>query len=89
MSTECNTLRIKGFTKWQMAKVLARARGNGMTPERYIKHLVEEDIATSQQAKTTRFSDLIVNKHDVDERAIDRVVERSKAKHHRHKSHVE
>ncbi len=89
MPTERGTLRIRGLAKWQMAKVAARAKGNGMTPERYIRHLVEEDIAISKQAKITRFSGLIVNKHDVDEREIDQLVERSKAKHHLHKSHVE
>ena len=89
MPLESNTLRIKGLAKWQIAKVVARARGKGMSPERYLKHLVEEDIAISQQAKITRFSDLITSKQAIDEREIDRRVERAKAKHHRRASHQE
>ena len=90
MPLESNTLRIKGLAKWQIAQVVARARGNGMTPEHYIKHLVEADIAISQQAKITRFGDLITRKHGVvDEREIDRRVERAKAKYHRRTSNME
>jgi hypothetical protein len=64
-----------------------RANLLGMTPERYLKHLVEEDLAISQEAKTTTFDELMGLGGKVDEAEIDRLVEAAKARRRRHRQH--
>jgi hypothetical protein len=65
-----------------MAGVAQRAGKLGMTPERYVKYLVEEDLAISPEAKTTTFDELMGLGRKVDEREIDRLVEAAKTKYH-------
>src|SRR5947209_3254617 len=48
MATTQFMLQIKGFGKQKMAAVSKRARELGMTPQRYVKHLVEEDLEISE-----------------------------------------
>ena len=76
----------QGLGRWKMAAVAERARRLGMTPARYLKHLVEEDLAISERAKTTRFEELLGPGHPSDETEIDRIVEDAKTRHYRRKS---
>jgi hypothetical protein len=41
------------------ARLKARAEQAGLTPERYVKHLVDEDLALEQTAQTTSFEELL------------------------------
>jgi hypothetical protein len=86
MPPESNTLQVKGLAKRQMAAVAERAGRLGMTPERYLRHLVEEDLAISREAKTTTFAELMGPGRVVDEQELDRLVEAAKAKYHRRTS---
>jgi ABC-type uncharacterized transport system ATPase subunit len=83
MPPETSTLQVKGLAKRQIAQIVRRASRLGLTPERYLKHLVEEDLAISREAKTTTFGQLMGAGRQVDEREIDRLVEAAKTKHHR------
>jgi 1-aminocyclopropane-1-carboxylate deaminase/D-cysteine desulfhydrase-like pyridoxal-dependent ACC family enzyme len=82
MPAGSGTLQIGGLAKRKLAQVAARARSLGMTPERYLKHLVQEDLAISQQAKTTCFEKIMGAAHEVDERELDRLIEAARERHH-------
>jgi hypothetical protein len=86
MPPPSGTLQVKGLAKRQLAQVTARARQLGMTPERYLKHLLEEDLATSQEAKTTTFDALMAPGRAVDEEEVDRLVEAAKVKYYQRAS---
>ncbi len=83
MSQVQTPLQIKGFGKQKMAAVRERAKRLGMTPQRYLKHLVEEDLAVSQRAKSTSFAELLGPGTPEDEAEIDRLVETARTDHHR------
>ena len=83
MSTSATTLQLKGLGKQRMAEVARRAKHLGMTPEDYLKHLLEEDLAISRAARTKTFAELMGPGREVDEQEVDRLVEAAKVKHHR------
>ncbi|HTW95961.1 MAG TPA: hypothetical protein VMD30_14255 [Tepidisphaeraceae bacterium] len=82
---QSSTLQVKGLGKGKMAAMIARARGLGMTPQSYLKHLVEEDLAISLRARTSTFEQLLGPGRQSDEDQIDRVVEKARNAHHREK----
>jgi superfamily I DNA/RNA helicase len=83
MSTISTSLQVRGLGKQKMAALVARARRLGMSPQRYLKHLLEEDLAVSQRAKSSSFEEILGAGREVDEREIDQLVEEAKARHHR------
>jgi len=72
------TLQVRGLGKHKTEKLIARAKRLGMTPQRYLKHLVEEDLAVSDQAKSSSFEELLGPGREVDEAEVDRLVEEAK-----------
>jgi hypothetical protein len=66
-----------------MAAIVERAKRLGMTPQRYLSHLVEEDLAVSERAKTSSFEGLLGPGHPADEAEIDRLVENARTRYHR------
>jgi hypothetical protein len=89
MPSESSTLQVRGLAKRQVAEVSRRANRLGMTPESYLKHLVEQDLAISRRAKITSLDELMADQRDADEREIDRLVEAAKTKYHRRNAHKE
>lgn len=79
-------LQVPGLGKQKLAAVVERAKSLGMTPQRYLKHLVEEDLAVSERAKSTSFETLLAPGQELDEAEIDRLVERAKVDYHQRKS---
>ena len=59
MSVMPAALQVRGLGKQKLAAVMERAKRLGMTPQRYLKHLVEEDLAVSQRAKSSSFKELL------------------------------
>jgi hypothetical protein len=59
--------QLGGLGKQKTEKLVARARRLGMTPQRYLKHLVEEDLAFSERAKSSSFEELLGPGREVDE----------------------
>ncbi len=53
-----------------------------MTPERYIRYLIEEDLALDRKAKTTTFSELMGPGRNVDEAELDQIVDEARTRHH-------
>lgn len=78
-------LQIRGLGKQKMVAAVERARRLGMTPQAYLKHLVEEDLAVSARAKSTSFKRLLGPGHDVDENELDRLVEEARVSYHQEK----
>jgi hypothetical protein len=76
------TLQVKGIGKQKMAAVIARAKQLGMTPQRYLRHLVDEDLAVSERAKRTPFEQLLGEGAPVDESELDRLVDRARTRYH-------
>ena len=80
MSSVPVEFRVKALGKQKMAAVVERARRLGMTPQRYLKHLVDQDLAISEQARSTNFEDLVGPGQAEDETNIDRLVEGAKTR---------
>ena len=78
-------LEVRGLGKQKTAKLVARVKRLGMSPQGYLKHLVEEDLAVSERAKTSSFEELLGPGREVDEAEVDRLVEEAKAAHYREK----
>ena len=76
------TLAVRGLGKHKTEKLVARAKRLGMTPQSYLKHLVEEDLAVSERAKSSSFEELLGQGRKVDEAEVDRLVEEAKVAHH-------
>ena len=81
MTRTSATFPLKGFGKQKAAAMIQRAKGLGMTPQRYLKHLVEEDLAISERAKSSSFKKLLGPGETTDEAEIDRFVEEAKTRY--------
>jgi hypothetical protein len=83
MPTTKSAIQVKGLGKRKMAAIVERARRLGMTPQRYLRHLLEEDLAISERARTSSFEGLLGPGQSADESEIDRLVENARTRHHR------
>lgn len=82
MATTTTSLYVTGLNKRKMAALTTKAKRLGMTPERYVKRLVEEDLALDREAQSTRLADLVGPGREVDEAQLDRLVEAARTRHH-------
>lgn len=76
-------LRIPPLGKQKMAALTSKARRLGMTPQRYVRQLIDQDLALDRQARTTTFAGLMGPGRAIDEREIDRIVDQARTRHHR------
>jgi hypothetical protein len=53
-----------------MTELASKAKRLGMTPERYVRKLVKEDLALDRKARTTTLSELIGPGRDVDDAVV-------------------
>lgn len=83
MPTSANNPQIKGLPKQRVAAFLRRAKSFGMTPQDYLRHLVEEDLTVSRAAKTSSFEQLMGPGRAVNEEEIDQLVDTARERHHR------
>lgn len=65
-----------------MAQLTAKARRMGLTPQRYIQQLIEEDLALDQKAKSTTFAQIMGPGSAIDEAVLDKVVDKARTRHH-------
>ncbi len=77
------TLRVPRLGKEKMAQLSSKARRLGISPERYVQLLIEEDLELDRRAKTTRFAELMGPGRELDERVLDRVVDGARMRHHK------
>jgi hypothetical protein len=83
MALTHTALPIKGLGKQKAAAVIARAKRLGMAPQRYLRHLVEEDLAVSERARSSSFKELLGPGEPADEGEVDRLVEDAKTRYRR------
>jgi hypothetical protein len=83
---QSSTFQVRGLGKKKAQRLVARAKRLGMTPQGYLKHLLEEDLAVSDRAKTQSFEELLGPGREVGEADVDQLVEEGKVAHHRTKS---
>jgi hypothetical protein len=72
--------------KRKLAELTSRARSLGLTPEGYVRLLIEEDLALEQKARTTTFAKLMGPGRDVDEAELDRLVDGARTRHHQRRT---
>jgi len=77
---QTGALHVRGLGKQKTEKLVARARRLGMTPQSYLKHLVEEDLAVSERAKSSSFEELLGPGREVDEAEVDELARRSEGR---------
>jgi hypothetical protein len=61
---------------------MRKAERMALTPEGYLKRLVEDDLAVSDEARTKTFAEIMGPGKAVDEEEADRIVERAKTRHY-------
>ena len=66
-----------------MSELVEQAKRAGMTPEGYVRHLVEENLAIARDARTKTFAAIMGPGREVDEAELDQLVEASKTRYHR------
>jgi hypothetical protein len=77
------TLRVKGLGSRILNELASKAKRLGMTSERYVRELVQEDLALDRKARTTTLAELMGPGRKVDEAELDRLVETARRRHHR------
>jgi hypothetical protein len=75
-------LQVNGLGRHKLDELTQKARRLGLTPEKYVKRLVEEDLAVSHEARTKTFAQIMGTSQETDEEELDRLVERAKTRHH-------
>ncbi len=83
MATTTADIRIKGLGRKKLVELTRNASRLGMTPVRYVKQLVEEDLAFSRAARRKTFVELLGPGREVDEAELDKLVDRARTEHHR------
>jgi hypothetical protein len=77
------SVRVTGLGKQKMSRIVARAKQMGLTPEEYVRQLVEEDLRLDHVARTKSFSEILGPGQEVDEAELDKLVDRAKRRHYR------
>jgi hypothetical protein len=65
-----------------MARLIRRAGFLGITPQEYIRHLIEEDLHLERKARTTSFAEIMGPARRIDESDLDRIVDEARRRHH-------
>lgn len=82
MATTPTNLVLTRIGRRRLTELAAKAKRLGLTPERYVKRLVAEDLAMDREARSTPFTELFVHRPDVDDEELDRLVEEARKEHH-------
>jgi hypothetical protein len=82
MSTT-STLQVPKLGRQKMAELASKAQSLGLTPERYVQKLIEQDLALDRKARRTTFAELMGPGREVDEAELDRLVDQARTRHHR------
>ena len=83
------SVQLKGLGKRKMAAFTDRAKRQGMSPEQYLKRLVEDDLATTATrtaeappaAPVRAFQEIMGPGEVVDEAEVDELVEKLRTRH--------
>ena len=75
--------RVPRLNKRRMAELTRKAKSLGLTPEHYVRRLIEQDLELDRRARTTTFTRLMAPPRDVDEAELDRLVDAARTRHHK------
>jgi hypothetical protein len=81
-------LQVKGLGKQKMSELSAKAKRLGTTAARYVRRLVEEDLALDHQARQTTFAEIMrpvreeFRASGMTEADLDAIVDRARTRHH-------
>jgi hypothetical protein len=78
-----SALEIKGLGSKTFSELANKAKKLGMTPARYVRELVEQDLALDRKAKSTKLSELMGPGRNIDEAELDELVEAARTRYHR------
>jgi hypothetical protein len=82
MGTTPTSLQVKGLDRQKMAALANKAKRLGMTTERYVRALVEEDLALDERAQATDLAQLLGPGRAIDEAELGRLVEAARKRQH-------
>jgi hypothetical protein len=78
-----SSLQLRGLGRQKMRALADKARRLGVTPEQYLRQLVEEDLAIARDARSKTFEQLMGPGREVAEDELDELVEQAREEHHR------
>jgi hypothetical protein len=88
MASIAARLELKGLGKQKFTALTAKAKRLGMTPARYLRQLVDDDLELDRQAQATTFSQLMGTTRDqfkesgLTEQELDDLVNAARSRHH-------
>lgn len=77
------SLQVKGLGRKAMTELASKAKSLGITPEQYLRELVEEDLALDRRARKTTLAELVGPGREIDDAELDRVVKEIRSRRHR------
>ncbi|MCL2639554.1 MAG: hypothetical protein FWD53_01785 [Phycisphaerales bacterium] len=77
------SLQIRGLGKRKLSELQLAAKLWGMSTERYVKHLIDESLEISREARTKTFREIIGPSQEVDEVELDQIVDRARTEFHK------
>jgi hypothetical protein len=85
VATMTTTLQIAGLSKRSMAKLKSSAKSLGLTPEDYVKEVIEDRLELEEATRNTTFDQILAplykRSDEIGEDELNRMVDRAKARH--------
>lgn len=72
--------------KQKLAQLTRKAQSLGLSPQRYVELLIEQDLELDRKAQTTTFAELMGPGREVDDLELDRLVDQARTRHHRRRN---
>lgn len=86
MATTATILKVAELGPRQLSALKRKAERLGLTPETYVKQLIEEDLALDRKAQNTSLDELAVPYRkalkDVSDKELDEMVDAARSRHH-------
>ncbi len=83
--TMSTTLQLKNLPSRKWLAIQRKAKQLGTTPEQYLRHLIDEDLALDRRARTASFRELGQPFQEalegVSDAELDAIVDRARARH--------
>lgn len=85
-------LKATGLSRQEIAEVTTRAKRSGLSPEQYLREVIEDHLAIAREAKVKTLAQLSTHmrrdfaRSGMTEAELDSIVERAKTKHRRSRS---
>ena len=88
MAAATLNLRVKGFGKSKIDALAKKAQRLGLTPDQYVRRLLENDLEADRRAQTTSFAEMMApvredfRESGMSEADFDAMVDRARTRHH-------